>query len=113
MRNSRARLAGMYGVSALALAASFNSAARAQDASAAAPEQVVVTGTLLSAKGFTTPTPVTAVSAAEMLKSAPNSVADALNQLPQLSGSLITSSAGAVSASAATNGENLLNLRNL
>src|ERR1700749_2831509 len=99
MRNIRAMRAATYGASVLALTASFNNAALAQEASAAPPEQVMVTGTLLSTKGFTAPTPVTAVSAAEMLKSAPNSVADAINQLPQLSGSLITSSAEAVSPS--------------
>ena len=113
MRVSVAHKCALSAASTLVLAAFSVTAAQAQEDSAAPVEQVVVTGTLLSSKGFTAPTPVTAVSAAEILKSAPNSVADAINQLPQLSGSLITSSAGAVSASAATNGENLLNLRNL
>jgi len=56
-------------------------AAAAQDA--ASVETVVVTGSLISRPGFQAPTPVTAIGADDLTKAAQNTIADALNQLPE------------------------------
>lgn len=47
-------------------------------------ETVVVTGTRLGLAGLNSPTPVTAVAAADLLAGAPSNIADALNKLPSL-----------------------------
>ena len=60
-------------------------AAQAQQAApsgAAAVEEVVVTGTRLTAAGFNAPTPVTVLGADALQKRAPNSMAEAVNELP-------------------------------
>lgn len=109
----RARL--LPTASAAVLALFCNDAAYAQaDAPASADtiEQVIVTGSRLGT-GFTTPTPVTAFTAAQIEQSAPDSVMDAVAQLPQLAGSQPTTNSGAVSAGGGVNGEAILNLRNL
>jgi len=82
------------------------------DASAAPAEEIVVTGSRLGV-GFAAPTPVTAFSAADLQRIAPDSVMDAVSQLPQLTGSQPTTNSGAVSAGGGTAGQALLNLRNL
>jgi iron complex outermembrane receptor protein len=102
----------LLATSMLALAAP--GVASAQDATAAtgpgatAVEQVVVTGTRLSG-GFTTPTPVTAVGVAEMENRAPSTIADVVNQLPQLRQTTGTTQAPRGNA----NGQNLVDLRGL
>ena len=73
--------------------------------------EVVVTGSRLKT-GFSTPTPVTAMSIQQLQTVAPNSVGDALAQLPEFSGSQVTSNLGAVSSSFG-GAQALLNLRNL
>ena len=72
-------------------------------------ETVVVTGTRLGLAGLNTPTPVTAVSAADLLASAPSNIADALNELP----SLVQSGGQQNNAGSTSTGKNLLNLRGL
>jgi len=83
--------------------------AHAQDA-AAPVESVVVTGSLINRPGFESPTPVTAVSSADLDKSAQPTLADSLNTLPQF-GSNISNHDGFQSGNQA--GANFINLRNL
>ncbi|MEE4450799.1 TonB-dependent receptor domain-containing protein [Novosphingobium resinovorum] len=78
----------------------------------ATAEEIVVTGSRL-ATGFSMPTPVTAVTADEMQNVAPTTIAEALQQIPSLSGTQVTSSSGRGSGTSQTNGQSLLNLRNL
>lgn len=83
--------------------------AHAQDA-APPVESVVVTGSLINRPGFESPTPVTAVGAADLEKSAQPTLADTLNQLPQF-GAAISNHDGFQSGASA--GANFINLRNL
>src|SRR3546814_7723230 len=76
----------------------------------AGADAIVIAGTRITS-GFTAPTPVTVQTADELLTSAPGTLADGLNQLPQFRGSDVPQ-AGGVSANGAA-GANLLNLRNL
>jgi iron complex outermembrane recepter protein len=79
---------------------------------AAVLEEVVITGSRL-ATGFDTPTPVTMVSAEDLVAAVPNNLGEALAQLPSLAGSVQNTTSGQGSGSSQTNGQNLLNLRNL
>jgi outer membrane receptor protein involved in Fe transport len=72
---------------------------------------VVVTGTRLKT-GYDEPTPVTMMTADQLQTRAPNSVGEALAQLPAFHGSSVTTNLGAVSASVA-GAQALLNLRGL
>ncbi len=65
-------------------------------------EEVMVTGSRLRRDGMSTPTPVTAVSSAEMRAMAPTLIMDALDQMPQFrqndqshTGNIFTASGGA------------------
>ena len=71
----------MSGVSAIAL----SSAAYAQDATDAQVEEVVVTGSRVIANGNQAPTPVTVISTEALRETAPATLGDALNRLPQFS----------------------------
>lgn len=71
---------------------------------------IIVTGTRTTS-GFKAPTPVTVQTTEELVASAPGTLADGLNQLPQFRGSDVPQ-AGGVSANGAA-GANLLNLRGL
>lgn len=85
--------------------------ANSQDANGAKSTEVVtVTGSRLTT-GFVTPTPVTAVSAQSLSEAAPNSVAEGLQQLPELSLSSLTTTP--ITAATGQNGQALLNLRGL
>jgi outer membrane receptor protein involved in Fe transport len=98
-----------------AVLTAYGSAALAQDAAAADPEQVeevVVTGSRI-ASGFQTPTPVTVASAAQLQAAAPGNLADALNQLPAFKGSTRTTGVPTTSGTSGAAGQNLLNLRGL
>ena len=75
-------------------------------------EEVVITGSRL-ATGFDTPTPVTMVEAGDLVAAVPNNMGEALAQLPSLAGSIQNTTSGQGSANSQTNGQNLLNLRNL
>lgn len=74
--------------------------------------EVVVTGSRLTT-GFDTPTPVTMVAADELVAAVPNNMGEALAQLPSLAGSISNTTSGQGSANSQTNGQNLLDLRNL
>ena len=100
-------------------ATAADSNATAADQAPAAPTgqtgasagDIVVTGSRIVRGGFTTPTPVTAVSAEQLQTAAPTTIAAGLNQLPQFRSSSRPESAQQ-SANAAA-GANYLNLRNL
>ena len=49
-------------------------------------DEITVTGSRISQNGMVTPTPVTAVAAAELEKMSPGTLIDGLNQLPQFFG---------------------------
>jgi iron complex outermembrane receptor protein len=74
--------------------------------------EVVVTGTRIVRDGYTSPTPVTVAPAAELVKTTPSNVPDALNKLPQFQNSSSPSRSSHNFANSAANG-NVLNLRGL
>ena len=88
LRIDRAKLVAGAAMGVLAMAAMTSSAARAAEASDAAVtasgevSEIVVTATRVAREGFTAPTPVTALSGAELLAKAPTTLGDALNQIP-------------------------------
>lgn len=73
----------------------------AQNAIVAAPEQVVVTGSLLGNAEFAAPTPVTGLGLQEIHADAPGSVFDVIKNIPALAGTTgpTSNSSGAQSAS--------------
>jgi outer membrane receptor protein involved in Fe transport len=73
-------------------------------------EELTVTGTRLATSGVNTPTPVTAVSGADLQTMAPSTLVEALSQLPVFDNNL--TSQQAVGGSVAPGGSNL-NLRGL
>ncbi|MBU3079307.1 TonB-dependent receptor plug domain-containing protein [Sphingomonas quercus] len=75
-------------------------------------EEVVVTGSRIITNGYQAPTPVTVVSTAELLKKAPESIAEGLRSLPQFSGAN-TGATVAISQGNSASAGNFLNLRNL
>ena len=68
------------------VALAYGSSAMAQTAAPAAAEEVVVTGSRIITNGFAQPTPVTVLTMQQMQATAPNSLSDAINQLPQFRG---------------------------
>lgn len=102
---------------ALALCASHASIAFAQTADDAVAEDgndeaIVVTGTRIGRDGSQAPTPVTAVTAESLAQTAPSNIPDALNKLPQFTGSTSQNAGGTFNAGSAPLG-NYLNLRGL
>ena len=79
------------GAALAALAAASSAQAQAADAAA---DEVVVTGSRIIKDGFAQPTPVTVVTMEQMQATAPNSLSDAINQLPQFKSSFISASTG-------------------
>ena len=73
--------------------------------------EITVTGSRISQSGYQAPTPVTVATIEQLQQAAPTSIANALNQLPQLAGSSSPRTASA-RLIGGTSG-NLLNLRNL
>lgn len=98
----------------LALCVSHSAVAQAQ--TAGEPEStstdVVVTGSRLVRDGSQAPTPVTAVTAETLLEAAPSNIPDALNKLPQFTGSSGPAAGGTFNAGSRPLG-NYLNLRGL
>jgi iron complex outermembrane recepter protein len=101
--------------SIISMVAASSGSAIAQDqvaTQAQSSETVTVTGSRISqSSGYAAPTPVTAVSADQLLDTHPGTLADGLNDLPQFRGSSVPA-AGGVSANGDA-GANILNLRNL
>jgi outer membrane receptor protein involved in Fe transport len=106
MKNLRLlRLLALASVSATAMSA----AAFAQTDAQATTETVVVTGSRVITDIATSPTPVTEVTAEQLLTTTPSNVSDALNKLPVFQGSATQRNAGSASGNA---GGDFLNLRN-
>src|SRR6266550_3547203 len=102
----------MLGGSAAALSAALPfSAAHAQNNNDI--EQVVVSASRITIAGYTQPTPVTVVGAAQLEQDAFANIQDSVRQLPQVASppsSFGTSQAGAAGGN---QGANLINLRGL
>ena len=99
----------MLGGSTAALAAAMPLAgAHAQDI-----EQVVVSASRISIAGYTQPTPVTVVGAAELEKDAYANIEDAVRNLPQVQSPPASFGASQGGGSPGQAGLNLVNLRNL
>lgn len=105
----------------LAVALLWNAAAFAQDTQtppAAAPEpeapsaEITVTGTRIQRDGYQAPTPLTVINAGDIDATAPANVADFVNEIPSLVGS-VTPANSNLNISAGTAGVNALNLRSL
>lgn len=109
MANFKRNLGLMSAASVLAIA----SAAHAQEPApaAAAVDEVVVTGSRIVRNGFQAPTPVTVVSTESLERTAPSSIPDGLNQLPQFSGTAGASNPG--NAATRPGAGNYLNLRGI
>ncbi len=91
-------------------------AATKVEAAAAAPDantgEILVTGSRISQRGYTAPTPVTVVDAVTLAKSAPTNIPDALNKLPQLANSRSNNQSPVLVANQPQGG-NYLNLRGI
>jgi len=87
-------------------------AADPDPAPAQAPEQVVVTGTQILRNGYSSPTPLTVLSPADLQAAAPTNMSDYLDKLPALAGSTGPRSS-ANSVSDGNGGVAALNLRHL
>ncbi|EQB01947.1 hypothetical protein L288_17145 [Sphingobium quisquiliarum P25] len=107
----------LLGSSALALLVSMPAAAQQAAAPQVSTEEasepggdIIVTGTRVVRDGYMAPTPTTVIGEAELNAKAPVNIADYVNQLPSLSGSVSPRAyTGAVSGG--TIGINALNLR--
>lgn len=82
----------LLGASALSLSTVAHAAASGQAAgtgeeAAQANDAIVVTGSRIAKTGFSTPTPVTALSQEQLVQTAPGTVVDALRALPALTNS--------------------------
>ena len=86
--------------------------ALAQTTSSAELEEVVVTGSRIVRDGFDAPTPVNVLGSAEILAEAPANIADFVNTLPSVAGS-VTASSSSGSLSNGQAGISALNLRAL
>jgi len=102
----------LAGVSALAFGSLAHAEASADTAPAAEQvEEVVVTGSRVIQNGNAMPTPVTVVSAEQLLKNTPTNVIDALTNLPVFAGGRTTTSQPGNSSQ--NNAAHVLNLRNI
>jgi outer membrane receptor protein involved in Fe transport len=107
-------------LSALAIALLWNGAAFAQDAQSTQVAQpgtgdepeITVTGTRIQRDGYQAPTPLTVINSEDIEASAPANVADYVNDIPSLVGS-VTPANSNLNISAGTAGVNALNLRAL
>ncbi len=115
-RKSSARAIGLL-ASASLLAVGQQAWAEAGKTNTGGPEtleEVVITGSRLQTPGFTSPTPVTALSAQDLQAFAPSDVGDALNKLPQFQNSFNNQQSRTYSSTAAETVQgNYLNLRGL
>jgi outer membrane receptor protein involved in Fe transport len=84
----------------------------AAPAAPAAVEEVLVTGSRIARNGYDTPTPVTVVTEADLESAASPNIADFVNQLPSVSGS-VTPATSNRSLSSGAAGVNTVSLRGL
>jgi outer membrane receptor protein involved in Fe transport len=104
----------MLGGSTAALFAAMPVMAQAQDASSPGDiEQVVVSASRVTIAGYTQPTPVTVVGAAQLEKDAYANITDAVRNLPQVNSPPSSVGNENGGASQGSEGENILNLRSL
>ncbi len=99
---------------AIVLTSMAATSAFAQSGAPAAPasvDEVVVTGSRIVRDGYTAPTPVTVATTEQLQRTAPGSIPEGLNQLPQFSGSRSNQTVGGTATNPSTG--NYLNLRNL
>jgi iron complex outermembrane receptor protein len=87
----------------------LGTAVKAQEAGAV--EEIVVTGSRIVRDGYQAPTPVTVVATEQLARTAPGSIPDGLNQLPQFASSNGTQNTG--NQATRPNSGNYLNLRGL
>lgn len=80
-----------------------------QTAAASAEREILVTGSRIPRSTFETPTPVTVVTAEDLLKSSPSTLAAALNNLP----ALVSNGGPNATSGQRTAGRNSLNLRGI
>lgn len=81
----------------------------ADSADGAADQIITVTGSRVARSGFTTPTPVTAITSDDLARSSPSTIADALRTMP-----VLTNTSGTQRNSGSTGGgQSFLNLRGL
>jgi len=115
------RALGMLRKGALAYSLMSSALVMGQDAANSRPqditslpilEEVQVTGTRVLRDGYEAPTPLTVMGLEQIQASAPANVADFVNELPALSGSISPQNSNA-SISSGTAGVNALNLRGL
>src|ERR1700733_15111083 len=99
------------GSTAALMAATPIAGAMAQDSNDI--EQVLGSASRVTIAGYTQPTPVTVVGAAELEKDAFSNITDAVRELPQITAPPSSYSTNAGGGGPGTAGENLLNLRNL
>ncbi|PZN93998.1 MAG: TonB-dependent receptor [Alphaproteobacteria bacterium] len=78
----------------------------------AATDEITVTGSRITRSGFDQPTPVTVIGTADIQAAAPANIADFVNQIPSVAGS-VTPANSQRNLSAGTVGVNTINLRNL
>lgn len=76
------------------------------------PEAIIVSGTRITREGFEAPTPTTVIDEKALQANPQPNIANYLNQLPALSGSVSPRTSG-TGVGGGTQGANLLNLRNL
>ncbi len=105
-KNSASTAALLFGV--------LSGTAHAQDATQQT-ESVVVTGSRIATNGNDLPTPVTIISAQQLLNTTPQSLPDGLNKLPEFDGSSTPNNAvgGALNGRGGSVPGNFLNLRGL
>src|SRR6186713_1014274 len=75
--------------------------------------EVVVSGSRVITDGFSSPTPITVLTAEQMQLTAPTSLSDAINQLPQFRASYTPATTGFAATANAGNGGAFANLRGL
>ncbi len=104
----------LYSTAGLALLALAPQGVQAQQAQTAQVdlEQIVVTGSRIVRDGFEAPTPVSVLSTDDLNVMGQANIADAVNRLPALQGSIGTTNAS-TNVSSGTGGVNQLNLRAL
>lgn len=93
------------------MALAYATAGHAQTTNGNVVDEVVVTGSRVITNGFSAPTPVTVVTLEQMRQTAPNSLGDAINQLPQFKSSFVSASTGF--RNGAGDGGSFVNLRGL
>ncbi len=76
-------------------------------------QEVVVSGSRVITNGFSAPNPITVLTAEQMQMTAPTSISDAINQLPQFRASYTPATTGFAATANAGNGGAFANLRGL